>query len=210
MLRYLLVLVEGGIYSDTDTRMLKTIDHWGQGSMDFQGTHSTGPPSVIVGIEADVGGREDWHNWWARPVQVCQWTFASAPYHPIFLDAVRRIYEGTVFLSYHENADGKELEEVPGFGSLKAGVGSLVAQIMEWTGPGVFTDSVMRYLAAGHGMMWPSLKDRRVPLRFQETVVLPVTGFSPGVKLFGAGEIYDEQAMVHHMFAGSWKPLKGS
>jgi len=27
-----------------------------------------GPPSVIVGIEADVGDREDWAMWWPRPV----------------------------------------------------------------------------------------------------------------------------------------------
>lgn len=27
-----------------------------------------GSPSIIVGVEADVGEREDWHDWWARPV----------------------------------------------------------------------------------------------------------------------------------------------
>ena len=28
-----------------------------------------GTPSVVVGVEADVGGREDWHDWWPRPVR---------------------------------------------------------------------------------------------------------------------------------------------
>lgn len=27
-----------------------------------------GPPSIVVGIEADVGERGDWHDWWSRPV----------------------------------------------------------------------------------------------------------------------------------------------
>ena len=27
-----------------------------------------GPPSVVVGIEADVGERDDWNEWWPRPV----------------------------------------------------------------------------------------------------------------------------------------------
>jgi alpha 1,6-mannosyltransferase len=27
-----------------------------------------GKPSVVVGIEADVGNREDWFDWWPRPV----------------------------------------------------------------------------------------------------------------------------------------------
>jgi hypothetical protein len=31
--------------------------------------------SVVVGVESDVGGREDWHDWWPRPVSA-----ALAPY----------------------------------------------------------------------------------------------------------------------------------
>jgi len=27
-----------------------------------------GRPSVVVGVEADVGDREDWYDWWPRPV----------------------------------------------------------------------------------------------------------------------------------------------
>jgi alpha 1,6-mannosyltransferase len=27
-----------------------------------------GKPGLVVGIEADVGGREDWFEWWPRPV----------------------------------------------------------------------------------------------------------------------------------------------
>ncbi|QRW00375.1 glycosyltransferase family 32 protein [Ceratobasidium sp. AG-Ba] len=77
--------------------------------------------------------------------------------------------------------------------------------VMEWTGPGVFTDAVVRYLAAKHNLTWPALKGLRRPLRIGDMTVLPVTGFSPGVGMFGAGETTDREAMVHHMFAGSWK-----
>jgi len=203
MLRYLLILFEGGVYTDTDTRLLKPIGNWGRGWMDYEDTTGVGPPGVIVGIEADVGGRVDWHDWWARPVQICQWTLAGAPYHPIFVDAIRRIYERTLIMSKSKNKNellGEESEE-----SKAAGMGEFVKTILEWTGPGVFTDSVVRYLGARYEVMWPALKDLRKPLRFHETVILPVTGFSPGVKLFGAGEVNDEQAMVLHWFYGSWK-----
>ncbi len=54
MLRYLLILFEGGVYSDTDTRLLKPISDWGKGWSDYEGTTSNGLPGVIVGIEADV------------------------------------------------------------------------------------------------------------------------------------------------------------
>ena len=85
-LRYLMLLVEGGIYSDTDTRLLQPPSKWGQGATlwaDGKGLSKQekariaagedweevlGLPSIVVGVEADVGKREDWHNWWARPV----------------------------------------------------------------------------------------------------------------------------------------------
>lgn len=90
MLRYLLLLLEGGIYTDTDTRRLKPISNWsnkarlwqdGRGwlygnstgldlePMEGVGIDDLAPPSVVVGIEADVGDRQDWHDWWPRPVR---------------------------------------------------------------------------------------------------------------------------------------------
>lgn len=86
MLRYLLLLVEGGIYTDTDTRLRKPPSRWGRGATlwaDGKGLSKDeknriavgerwedvlGPPSVVIGIEADVGEREDWNDWWPRPV----------------------------------------------------------------------------------------------------------------------------------------------
>ncbi|KAJ9104808.1 hypothetical protein QFC19_003949 [Naganishia cerealis] len=89
MLRYLVLLIEGGIYSDTDTKRLKPISEWGRGARlwrdgrgwlygndsgielgdELRGVENDDltPPSVVVGIEADVGDREDWHDWWPRP-----------------------------------------------------------------------------------------------------------------------------------------------
>lgn len=87
LLRYLLLLLRGGIYTDTDTYMLRHPSWWGEGAKlwrDGEGWLSAeerarlrdgenvydvlGRPSVVVGIEADVGGREDWHDWYPRPV----------------------------------------------------------------------------------------------------------------------------------------------
>ena len=57
---------------------------------------------------------------------------------------------------------------------------------MEWTGPGVWTDSVLRYLRVKYGVRWTDLRRLARPVRIGEVVVLPVTGFSPGVGNFGA------------------------
>lgn len=96
-LRYLLLLVEGGIYSDTDTRLLKSPSHWGEGPMLWRNGAGwmteeqikllaagsdidtvLGKPSIVVGIEADVGGRADWFDWWPRPVSLVWRLYASA------------------------------------------------------------------------------------------------------------------------------------
>lgn len=90
MLRYALLYLKGGIYTDTDTSLLKNIADWGedpdlyrQGRGWLFPEDREGEPteeektelkrglkraSVIVGIESDVGDREDWHDWWPRPV----------------------------------------------------------------------------------------------------------------------------------------------
>jgi len=81
-----MLLVEGGIYSDTDTQLLQPPSKWGQGATLWANGKGLskqerariaagedwedvlGPPYNVVGVEADVGKREDWHDWWARPV----------------------------------------------------------------------------------------------------------------------------------------------
>jgi alpha 1,6-mannosyltransferase len=94
MLRYTLLYLIGGVYSDTDTSLLKPISDWG-GEPDLyrQGRGWLFPEdqadepteveldvlkrelnraSVIVGVESDVGERKDWHDWWPRPVSLSE------------------------------------------------------------------------------------------------------------------------------------------
>ncbi|QRV86323.1 glycosyltransferase family 32 protein [Ceratobasidium sp. AG-Ba] len=203
LLRYLLVMVDGGIYSDFDTIRLKPISRWGQDA-EFNGPELSNPPSLVVGIEADAGYRKDWHKFWPRVIQICQWTFGAAPLHPVLIDAVRRVHHTTamVAISSVTNVTNKAEGKQTGGEALNE---TEPVSVMEWTGPGVFTDAVVRYLAAKHNLTWPALKGLRRPLRIGDMTVLPVTGFSPGVGMFGAGETTDREAMVHHMFAGSWK-----
>lgn len=59
-------------------------------------------------------------------------------------------------------------------------------------------------------MLWTDLKGLREPLRVGDVVILPVTGFSPGVGNFGSESRWDSQAMVEHNFEGSWKTKEGN
>ncbi|KAG8887645.1 membrane-bound alpha-1,6- mannosyltransferase Initiation-specific [Tulasnella sp. 332] len=232
VLRYLLIFMYGGVYSDTDTICLKSIEKWGTSAelwKDGDGwlplsskAHTSedakqalGPPSFIVGIEADFSHRADWQLSWSRPIQIAQWTFAGAPHHPILLDVISRIASATSRVrewSTDRDARVETLRREGRIGDAKAlariplydnGSNGGHFSVLEWTGPGAFTDAVFRYLEARYNFTWRELPKLEKPLRVGDVVILPITGFSPGVK--GAKAIYDPMAMVQHKFYGSWK-----
>lgn len=232
MLRYLLMYLEGGVYTDVDTRLIRPISTWGRGTArlwnngrdwlaadddDEPSADSLSRPSVIVGVEADVGTRADWHDWWARPIQIAQWTLSSTAFHPIYLDTLMQIARQTA-AAYDWQAQKSVKQKAllaAGFTeqAYKLRKAALTDEpdemgplgIIHWTGPGVFTDSVLRYLALKHGVKWTDLRGMQTPLRVGDVTILPSTGFSPGVGLHGAQGIGHPEAMVEHEFAGTWK-----
>ena len=139
---------------------------------------SEAPVRLIVGVEADTD-RADWSRWYARRLQWCQWTLAAAPGHPVLeqviAESVRRIR------------------------------GGVETSIMELTGPGVWTDSVGLWLEQAHGRDWSEFRGLREPVRVGDALLLPITAFSPGVGHVGAGPVSAPDALVQHLFMGSWK-----
>lgn len=190
--RYLVLLARGGVYSDVDTEDLKPIPNW------IPDEVSPSTVGLIVGIEADPD-RPDWKEWYARRIQLCQWTIQAKPGHPVLRDIVARIVEKTL-----AKQRGGTLE-LPGDKS----DGS---EIMDWTGPGVWTDAVFDYFNDRKKSGLKSqvgIKDffnLKAPKHVSDVLVLPVTSFSPGVDQFGAKDTDDPLAFVKHLFSGSWKP----
>lgn len=191
--RYLILFARGGVYSDIDTRVLKPIDTW----VSAQETVHDGPnrAGLVVGIEADPD-RPDWNEWYARRIQFCQWTIQAKKGHPMLRELVARITELTL-----ERKRNNQLRTV--LGKDEGG------DIMDWTGPGIFTDMVFAYMNAVMGdeesVTWRLFTGLRVPLVLEDVMVLPITSFSPNVGQMGAGPITDKIAYVQHMFLGSWK-----
>ena len=187
MWRYLVLATEGGVYADSDVHCLRPISTWGDDpswngrrysisfpclittvDLDFRRPDDWSPPSIIVGVEADVGNRHDWHTWWPRPLQFSQWTIASARGHPILIDTIRRVVE-------------MALAPLP----------TPLPSVMERTGPGPFTDSVLRYVRIGWGKTWADLRElgqdgwrpreAKRGSAWGDIKILSITGFSPGV-----------------------------
>ncbi|KAJ8101833.1 nucleotide-diphospho-sugar transferase [Lipomyces tetrasporus] len=211
--RYLILLARGGVYSDIDTTALKGVSKWFSNGVSDVVVDEDGNDKItltdeqaaeiaktiesttglIVGIEADPD-RPDWHDWYARRVQFCQWTILAKKGHPALLRIVSHITTETLRRKITGTIDLPKTKE--------AG-----SQIMDWTGPGVWTDTVFEYLSSIQpNTDWHNVTGIRQGKVMGDVVVLPITSFSPGVGTMGAFGPDHPHAFVYHIFEGSWKP----
>ncbi len=123
LLRYLIGYAKGGVYTDIDTAPLEAIDNWKSTKQDDK-DRSIG---FVIGVEVDPD-REDWYKYYARQLQFCQWTFQVKPGHPLLREVIARVIELTQ----------QNLKKEMNYRDIKT--------ILNWTGSGVWTDSIFDYL----------------------------------------------------------------
>ncbi|UKZ58174.1 hypothetical protein TrVGV298_012040 [Trichoderma virens] len=161
LLRYLLLGVHGGVYTDTDTLALKPVDAWVPEAL-------RNKARLIVGIEFD---RRDGGPWADIPhwLQFCQWTIAAAPGHPVFNKMVDRVL--------HSLDDLSALHGLP-ISQLKPES----FEVMNSTGPAAWTDVVFEQLQEYN----PQLTDTKdlsfmsEPTLIGDILILPIDGFGMG------------------------------
>ena len=193
--RYLILLARGGIYSDIDTKALKSAADWLPPSVD--------PASVglIVGVEADPD-RPDWADWYSRRIQFCQWTLQAKPGHPALRSIVAQITEDALRMQRAGRLAPQRMDKT----------------IMEFTGPARWTDTVFAYFnnpryfrmdppPAGGNITWANFTGMTAAKRIGDVVVLPITSFSPGVGQMGSKGPEDPMAFVEHEFEGTSTPI---
>jgi alpha 1,6-mannosyltransferase len=185
-LRYLILLARGGVYSDIDTTALKSVSRWTPVELE--------PFGLVVGIEAD---RSDWHDWYARRIQFCQWTIVSKPGHPVLIDIVASITKEALNRKVRNKLESTFMKAVMGF-----------------TGPGIWTDSIFTYLnipqllddgttSNSSEITWQRFANLKEPIKLSDVLVLPITSFSPGVGHMGSRSTADRLAFVSHGFSGN-------
>lgn len=191
--RYLILLARGGVYSDIDTSALKSAVEWVPDSVPRETI------GLVIGIEADPD-RPDWHDWYSRRIQFCQWTIQSKPGHPVLRDIVARVAAET----------------------LKRKRSGLLAamdtkNVIEFTGPAVWTDTIFEYfndpryfdMSTSKGAIdYRNFTGMEVAKKVGDVIVLPITSFSPGVQQMGAKEPDDPMAFVHHDFEGEFPTIR--
>ena len=188
--RYLILLARGGIYSDIDTTALKPATDW------IPQDIPSSSIGLIVGIEADPD-RPDWHDWYSRRIQFCQWTIQAKSGHPVLRNIVAKITEDTL--------------EMKKSGLLKSG--EMKKSIVEFTGPAIWTDTIFAYLNSPEhfkmepgekNITWENFTGMQTARNVGDVVILPITSFSPGVQQMGAKETDDPMAFVKHDFEGTF------
>jgi alpha 1,6-mannosyltransferase len=176
--RYLVLFGRGGVYSDLDVHLIQPLPWTAMGSDDQY--HS--PPNVIIGLEGDATTKG-----LPRSPQFVQWTMASTPLHPMFRDLLTRIAERTP--SFIEQVHALE--------------GGAEVNVMDWTGPSVWTDTILDYLGGSEEKI-QHLRDLKDPVRIRDVMILPKRSFA-----VTQGEDHTlPDVLVKHYFSGTWKGCK--
>eukprot|EP00039_Didymoeca_costata_P029570 m.25251 g.25251 ORF g.25251 m.25251 type:complete len:1001 (+) comp7690_c0_seq1:225-3227(+) len=183
LFRYAILHDVGGIYADIDVTCSRPVDEWLRNTGDYYNV------DLIVGFEVATD-RPDWRKWFARKFQITQWAMAGIAKHPVFWDIMLKIDQ---FFKDHTDEERNE------------------HSVVDTTGPGPWSDSVMEFLDKQHGMKWGEghFTKEVAAERFNHigrVLMLPIRSFS----LASAGyELKPHHSMddvfLRHGFKGSWK-----
>lgn len=190
LLRYLMLFVEGGVYTDLDTESLKPIDVWVPNKYRNR-------TRVLIGIEFDQLDGGSWVNI-PHKLQFCQWTIAAAPGHPMFM---KMAYHAIDILESLATEHGTTLDslELSDF------------EVVTSSGPSSWTDVVFDQLKE----IDPRLEDvtdlsgmkDTGPRLYGDVLILPIDGFGMGQAHSDStnDDTIPQTALLRHKFRGSWK-----
>ena len=186
LIRYLVLLGDGGVYSDLDTRLLKPIDDWIP-------TEFRSRAKVVVGVEYDKMDGDRWDDW-TLDLQFCTWAILAMPAHPLLELTVARVIKALKRLALQQE-------------TTLAGVKPSFKQVLDTTGPGIFSEAVFEILSTSTGtnFTWLNVTGIRHPMLVDDIVILPITAFGSGQGHSNAQSPDHEEAFVQHLFKGSWK-----
>jgi hypothetical protein len=173
----------------------------GTSNTSFKAPSPTPPVNLILGIEADTEETSDtyWRMGYTYSVQLTQWALAASPKQPLL----------THFLANFRAKVQNALDDAEG---TMTPVKSVMKQDpLELTGPVAITKASMEWLVGKTGLRWQALSGLHDGGRSKvvlDTLILPITGFSPGRGKYGnmgSKALSDPSARVQHKAQGSWR-----
>ena len=186
LIRYLVLLGDGGVYSDIDTKALKPIEDWVPSAFK---RHA----NVVIGVEYDSFGRGRWIDW-TLDLQFCTWAIMAKPGHPLMQTSVERVIGRIRKLAWKQ---GKPV----------SGIKASFQDVLDTTGPALFTEAVFEGLSqsTGTNFTWHNVTGMVTPRLVGDILILPINAFGSGQSHSNSGSPEEDSAMVQHLFRGSWK-----
>ncbi|OAA43726.1 Glycosyltransferase, DXD sugar-binding motif protein [Metarhizium rileyi] len=186
-LRYLLLALEGGIYSDTDTELVRPLHRWVPEENRQQA-------KLVIGLECDQSPPVPRTTY---EVQFAQWTMAGQKGHPVFWAMVDKILDLVAKRTLERAGEDVSFSD---------------NEVLGITGPAGWTEVIYEHLSkeAGRDVTWLDLHGMREPRLFGDTLVLPIDAFGTGLRHSQASRKTTEQTMVMHYFAGAWRTTTGN
>jgi mannosyltransferase OCH1-like enzyme len=182
LLRYMVMLADGGVWADIDVLPHKPISEW-------ISPDSLPSVNLVLGIENDHNKQPIWPGS-TYSVQLAQYTILAKPNHPALITLVDKVSENLRLLMETKTGKGP--------------ASNTFEEVMSNTGPFVFTDVMMKYFQEGTGEEYTGdeLHDLQEPILIGDVLVLPKDcfGWLPHENTHGK-----DYVLVEHLFIGSWR-----
>ena len=189
LIRYFVMLADGGVYNDLDVGCEKPISTW----VPKQFEDSAG---ILLGVEVDNKFGPDGRTFTNGEdlFELVNWTIMSKPYQPFMWFLVQRVMENIRSLAASKNQAISEM--VP-----------TIPEVLVTTGPAALTTAFFDYASnlTGTDVTFKNFTKMTESQIVGEVVILPIQAFGAGHQVQWAGLKQDGSQLVHHYFAGSWK-----
>lgn len=189
LIRYLVMLADGGVYNDLDVGCEKPISTWVP--KQFENT-----AGILLGVEVDNKFGPDGRTFTSGEdlFELVNWTIMSKPNQPFMSFLVQRVMENINKLAASKNQVISEM--VP-----------TIPDVLVTTGPAALTTAFFDYASnlTGTNVTYKNFTKITEPQIVGEVVILPIQAFGAGHQVQWAGLKQDGSQLVHHYFAGSWK-----
>lgn len=129
-IRYLVLLGDGGAYSDMDTESLAPIEDWVPPSYSNE-------VNLVVGVEYDRLDGDRWGDW-PLDLQFCTWAILAKPGHGLMEKTVDRVLARLKALAREQE-------------TTVAGIHASYDDVLSTTGPSLFTEAIIEGLAESTG-----------------------------------------------------------
>ncbi|KAI4255376.1 MAG: hypothetical protein LQ352_002608 [Teloschistes flavicans] len=183
LIRYLVLLKDGGVYNDVDVGCIKPIDLWIPPKFKDK-------TSVVLGIEVDneMGpGR-------SKLFSLVNWTIMARRNAPFIRYLVENVLDNLDQAAHYQDTTLADLKPKR-------------QEVLEITGPGALTQAAFQYLSeiTTTNINIHNFTKMRQPKLVGDILVLPINAFGGGHQVQWSGTDENGSALVHHYYAGSWK-----